>query len=77
LLVILAYFPRRSLLFCLVTRDEEWKGKKGRGGDEEEGGDGKGQGKKEEKRRKCEAIMNEKAVEASFAKGEWGIRWRE
>ena len=28
-------------------------------------------------RRKCEAIMNGQAVEASFAKGDWGIRWRE
>ena len=30
-----------------------------------------------ERRRKCEAVMNEQVVEASFAKGEWGIRWRE
>jgi hypothetical protein len=28
-------------------------------------------------RRKCEAVMNGKVVEPSFAKGEWGIRWRE
>ncbi|KAJ9659672.1 hypothetical protein H2201_007263 [Coniosporium apollinis] len=34
-------------------------------------------GKKSEERRKCEAIMNDQAVEASYAKGEWGIRWRE
>jgi hypothetical protein len=25
----------------------------------------------------CEAIMNGKVVEPSFAKGDWGIRWRE
>jgi hypothetical protein len=30
-----------------------------------------------EHRRKCEAVMKGAAVEASFAKGEWGIRWRE
>ena len=30
-----------------------------------------------ERRRKCEAIMNETVVEPSYAKGEWGIRWRE
>ncbi|ERF77212.1 hypothetical protein EPUS_05781 [Endocarpon pusillum Z07020] len=31
-----------------------------------------------ETRRKCEAVLNEGTiVEASFAKGEWGIRWRE
>ena len=28
-------------------------------------------------RRKCEAVMSGQAVEASFAKGDWGIRWRE
>ncbi|KAF2797381.1 hypothetical protein K505DRAFT_322577 [Melanomma pulvis-pyrius CBS 109.77] len=30
-----------------------------------------------ENRRKCEAIMKGAVVEASYAKGEWGIRWRE
>lgn len=35
-----------------------------------EGGD-KGEG------RKCEAVMNANVVEPSFAKGNWGIRWRE
>lgn len=28
-------------------------------------------------RRKCEAVARGVVVEASFAKGEWGIRWRE
>jgi len=28
-------------------------------------------------RRKCEAVMNGAVVEPSFAKGDWGIRWRE
>jgi hypothetical protein len=30
-----------------------------------------------EERRKCEAVMQGKVVESSFAKGEWSIRWRE
>lgn len=31
-----------------------------------------------EQRKKCEAVLKEgTVVEASFAKGEWGIRWRE
>ncbi|KAH7060429.1 hypothetical protein B0J12DRAFT_708283 [Macrophomina phaseolina] len=30
-----------------------------------------------EARRKCEAVMQGKVVEASFAKGDWGVRWRE
>ncbi|MCJ1437857.1 hypothetical protein MMC27_007244 [Xylographa pallens] len=30
-----------------------------------------------EERRKCEAVQNGRVVEASFAKGEWGVRWRE
>ncbi|PSN66746.1 hypothetical protein BS50DRAFT_573558 [Corynespora cassiicola Philippines] len=31
----------------------------------------------EEEKRKCEAVMKGAAVEPSFAKGEWGVRWRE
>lgn len=31
----------------------------------------------EERRKKCEAVMNGMAVEASSAKGDWQIRWRE
>lgn len=30
-----------------------------------------------EQRRKCEAVMQGKVVESSFAKGDWSIRWRE
>jgi len=30
-----------------------------------------------EERRKCEAVMQGKVVEPSFAKGEWSVRWRE
>ncbi|KAF2088521.1 hypothetical protein K490DRAFT_39819 [Saccharata proteae CBS 121410] len=36
-----------------------------------------GGGEKAEVRRKCEAVMQGKVVESSFAKGEWSIRWRE
>jgi len=31
----------------------------------------------EGEKRLCEAIMNGTVVEPSFAKGDWGIRWRE
>jgi hypothetical protein len=31
----------------------------------------------EEDKRKCEAVMKGAVVESSFAKGEWGVRWRE
>lgn len=31
----------------------------------------------EKDNRKCEAVMKGAVVESSFAKGEWGIRWRE
>ncbi|KAL5120681.1 hypothetical protein ACEQ8H_001430 [Pleosporales sp. CAS-2024a] len=31
----------------------------------------------DEDKKKCEAVMKGAVVEASFAKGEWGIRWRE
>ncbi|KAJ5025007.1 hypothetical protein J3E73DRAFT_214905 [Bipolaris maydis] len=31
----------------------------------------------EPEKRKCEAVMKGAVVEASFAKGEWGVRWRE
>lgn len=33
--------------------------------------------RQKERRRKCEAVMSGNVVEASYAKGEWGIRWRE
>jgi hypothetical protein len=35
-------------------------------------GNGDGDGK-----RKCEAVMKGAVVESSFAKGDWGVRWRE
>ncbi|KAI1415758.1 hypothetical protein F5Y13DRAFT_206706 [Hypoxylon sp. FL1857] len=39
------------------------------------GGDGGGEG--DAKQRKCEAVMQGKVVEPSFAKGDWRVRWRE
>ena len=52
------------------------KGKEKGGGSGNGSGDGRGGGGQERKK-KCEAIMSGNVVEASFAKGEWGIRWRE
>ncbi|KAF2280269.1 uncharacterized protein EI97DRAFT_491729 [Westerdykella ornata] len=47
----------------------------------EKASEGKGSKKESqeawEQRRKCEAVMKGAAVEASYAKGNWGIRWRE
>lgn len=63
------------------ARDKGTKGKGGKGkgkgkaiNDDGDGDDGGGQ---QECRRKCEAIMSGSVVEASYAKGDWGIRWRE
>ncbi|KAI0386042.1 hypothetical protein F5Y04DRAFT_276560 [Hypomontagnella monticulosa] len=36
-----------------------------------------GDGGGEPRIRKCEAVMQGKVVEPSFAKGSWGVRWRE
>ena len=44
------------------------------------GGDGLGEGKEEgerRRRRRVEAVQGGRVVESSFAKGEWGVRWRE
>lgn len=35
------------------------------------------EGELESRKRKCEAIMQGKVVEPSFAKGDWSVRWRE
>lgn len=35
------------------------------------------QGKENEQRLLCEAVMKGEVVESSFAKGDWGVRWRE
>ena len=50
---------------------------KGKGKNKQKGGNGSEDEKNQEHRKKCEAIMNGSVVEASYAKGEWGIRWRE
>ena len=79
---------RRLCAFGVVVNAShggtDWLGK-------DKGVKGKGKGKRkvgraedddsdegrEESRRKCEAVMSGQVVEASYAKGEWGIRWRE
>ncbi|KAH9897228.1 hypothetical protein F4778DRAFT_248948 [Xylariomycetidae sp. FL2044] len=43
----------------------------------EEGRGSRQQNNKKSKRRKCEAVMQGRVVEPSFAKGNWGIRWRD
>ena len=62
--------------------DAKGKGAKGKGKGKEKGkggrvGDGAGDDEVGQERRKCEAVMSGSVVEASYAKGEWGIRWRE
>lgn len=60
-------------------KDKGLKGKgkgkgKGKAGDDDDDDE---VGEQQERRKKCEAMMSGSVVEASFAKGEWGIRWRE
>ena len=63
--------------------DEGGKGAKGKfkGRGKDRGNHGLGRDESDEKRQenwqKCEAVMRGNVVEASYAKGEWGIRWRE
>ena len=62
--------------------DAKGKGAKGKGKGKEKGkggrvGDGAGDDEGGQERRKCEAVMSGSVVEAGYAKGEWGIRWRE
>ncbi|KAK3064577.1 hypothetical protein LTS18_005946 [Coniosporium uncinatum] len=58
---------------------EEGKGGKKKGKGKKQGVDEEGEGALDgkERRRKCEAVMSGQVVESSFAKGDWGIRWRE
>ncbi|KAI1336303.1 hypothetical protein F5Y15DRAFT_419091 [Xylariaceae sp. FL0016] len=59
---------RRGVVFGFAVRD----------GDGDGNGDDEGQDQGETgSRRKCEAVMQGKVVEPSFAKGDWAIRWRE
>jgi hypothetical protein len=69
---------RRGCAFgFLVEVDEEEKREvRGKGGKDKASKDG-GEVKVDSDRRKCEAVMKGVVVEASFAKGDWGIRWRE
>jgi hypothetical protein len=55
---------RRGVVFGFVVEDMTGSGIQ----DKSSGG---------QMRRKCEAVMNGQVVEPSFAKGDWGIRWRE
>lgn len=60
-------------------KDKGLKGKgkgkgKGKAGDDDDDDE---VGEQQERRKKCEAMMSGSVVEASFAKGGWGIRWRE
>ena len=77
---------RRLCAFGIVVDDPvtggEAKGKaakgKGKGkGKQQKGATDSDDGGEHEHRKKCEAIMSGRVVEASYAKGEWGIRWRE
>lgn len=61
---------RRGCAFGFLVPEHHASGGKNRR-------EGEGEGATNERRRKCEAIMKGTAVEASYAKGEWGIRWRE
>lgn len=74
---------RRGCAFGFVVEgdggEEKWEKREGKS---KAGKDGKKdaaakveEGKEE--RRKCEAVMKGVVVESSFAKGDWGIRWRE
>ena len=76
---------RRLCAFGVIIDDPaaggeaKTKGAKGRGKGKgkQKGGNDSDDGGEQEHRKKCEAIMSGSVVEASYAKGEWGIRWRE
>ena len=63
----------------LIVGEAKTKGAKGKGKGKgkQKGGNDSDDGGEQEQRRKCEATMSGSVVEASYAKGEWGIRWRE
>lgn len=63
----------------VVGQEVNFKGGKGKGKGKgkQKGGNDSDDGAEQEHRKKCEAIMSGSVVEASYAKGEWGIRWRE
>ena len=58
------------------------KGAKGTGkgkgkSKQQKGGNDSDEAGEQEQRKMCEAVMSGSVVEASYAKGEWGVRWRE
>ena len=74
---------RRLCAFGVVLDDPVMDGEaktkgKGKGkGKRQRGGNDSDDGGEQEHRKKCEAVISGSVVEASYAKGEWGIRWRE
>lgn len=77
---------RRGVAFGFLVADTETETGAGGDGGGIENGVTLGVGSKdrnaaivpaERRRRKVEAIQHGRIVEASFAKGEWGVRWRE
>jgi hypothetical protein len=73
---------RRGCAFGFLVDGDAETGGGDEEGETEEGGDGeggKGKGKggleARRRRRKVEAVQNGRVVEASFAKGEFGVRW--
>ena len=58
---------RRGIVFGFVLGDEDETDRHG----------GRERGKANEVMRKCEAVMKGVVVEPSFAKGNWGVRWRD
>lgn len=61
---------RRGVAFGFRVGCDDREGvEAGPGGEEYEGGG--------RRKRRVEAVQNGRVVEASFAKGEWGIRWKE
>ena len=63
---------RRLVVFGIEREDGARDSKEGKGGKKKDAREGK-----ESDRRMCEAFMNNAVVEPSYAKGDWGIRWRE
>jgi hypothetical protein len=75
---------RRGCAFGFVVdsdgAEQKWEKREGKtkvGKEGKKDAEGKVDGESKEERRKCEAVMKGVVVESSFAKGEWGIRWRE
>ena len=61
---------RRGVVFGFLVDETGYDN----GGERKTGGDF---GEKGQKRRRVEAVQGGRVVEASFAKGEWGVKWRD